>query len=125
MLASPEEMCCSAHANNRNGATHSSTATTVRCAHTTGADGSARRVMRHSSANVAAPATRRPRTTCPGESPSRPILMNRKLAPHARANSTYWTSTGTLEVLKGDIYPLSRYRTAEMRSYERDDGAGR
>jgi hypothetical protein len=83
MLASPEVTCCSAHANSKNGATHSSTDTTAKCAHTAGVRGSGWWVTMLTAPSVIAPATSRPSTTCAGDNPSSPTLMNMKLAPHA------------------------------------------
>jgi hypothetical protein len=93
MLARPDPMCRSAHAKSKNGMTHSRTDTTMRCAHAINVPGSDCRVTTLTTARAMAPESSRPRTTWPGDRPSKPTLMNRKLAPHAAANNTNWAST--------------------------------
>jgi hypothetical protein len=112
MLANPEETSCSAHANSRNGATHRSTDTTARCTHTVGARGNGCRTTTLTTPRVTAPATSRPSTTCAGDSPSNPTLMNKKLAPHVSPRSRYCPSTdlATLPVLATTHPPHSAPR---------------
>ncbi len=87
MLASPELMRCSAQANNEKGSTHNSSDTTLRCAHARGARGNRARVIATTTANARAPNAIRPATTCIGDNPVSPTLMNRKLEPHASASA--------------------------------------
>src|SRR5664280_406735 len=87
MLASPEATCCSAHANNGNGAICSSTDIMARCAHTVGSRGGRWPLTRDAVTKAADPVSSRPSTTCGGDNPSSPILMSKNWHPRPRPTS--------------------------------------
>ena len=91
MLARPDETCCSAQANSRNGTVQNVTARTHRCAQTRGLRGIRSRRRATTAASATAPNSRRPPATCAGVMPVSATAMKRKLAPHTMPVSTNCT----------------------------------
>lgn len=82
MLATVLGTLVSAQAKRVNGMAQSVAETTIMCSQSLRSRGHLRRVASMIATSVSAPSRIRVRATCPGESPSSPSFMKRKLDPH-------------------------------------------
>ena len=89
MLASPEDMFCSAQLNSSHGTMHCVAARKAMCFQTRKSLGRPIRLTADTRTSASAPKTKRHRTTCVKDRPSSPIFMKRKLAPHTTAAAVY------------------------------------
>jgi hypothetical protein len=95
ILASPDDTCCSAHANSRNGTTQKLSESTLRWPQMRRSRGRRSRRIATIAASARAPKSRRPPATCAGVMPVRAIAMKRKLEPHTMPVSTNCTAIET------------------------------